>query len=263
MDSRHAPFAGHCDFSSQRLHPVTSVYSGLSPSATPRTFRLEERGPLQALTSPVIRSAPTGASTSDPHASTRSEELVAATTDQTRTAPRTACYRRHAHDPGRLRPARSTSSDVKEGREHQRCVDTREHLGHPFASRRRPPVTVMGRSWRLPGFVPAPPKRCRPAAEKMPLPGLCNRLVVNRHPAAPTAPEHRARTRPPRASTSPLPPRACTGFGTTASTLVKASHGFYPGASPTSSNEMAGATSLAVTSIMPTTPKGLPPNWGV
>ena len=113
VDSRHAPFAGHCDFSSQGLRLITTVRSGLSPSATPRTFRLEERGSLQDLTSPVACSAPTGVSTSDPRASTCSEELAVATTDQTRTAPTTACYRRHAHDPGRLRPARSTPLDVK------------------------------------------------------------------------------------------------------------------------------------------------------
>jgi hypothetical protein len=82
----------------------------------------------------------------------------------------------------------------------------------------------MGGLPRLPDFVLPPLSRRRPAVEKMLLPGLCNRLVVNRHPAVPTLPEHRARTRPPFASAPPLLPRACTRLETTPSTKTSASH---------------------------------------
>lgn len=131
------------------------------------------------------------------------------------------------------------------------------HSEHPFGTSSCPPVTVMGRLACLVCSVPSAPKRLRPDADKMSLPGLCNRLVVNRNPSLPTAlelvgsrPTDRRFELCPSARTLVRAPRQ----------RLRRRRRLATGASSTSSGRVVGTTPPAVTSTTRSTPlEGSPP----
>lgn len=113
----------------------------------------------------------------------------------------------------------------------------------------------MGRLARLLDPVSAERRSAdQPTAEKMPLPGLCNRLVVNRHPRAPTIPERRARTRPSAVSVSPSLRALTRSFDENIHTQRRHTTRAWP----TSSDATVGTATPAAASTLPVTPEGRP-----
>jgi hypothetical protein len=79
-----------------------------------------------------------------------------------------------------------------------------EQSGHPFASYRYPPITVMGRRISLLLFVTSAAETAPTSEKKAPVANLCSQLVVNEYPPDPPIHERWALTVPTTAS-SPAP----------------------------------------------------------